>query len=87
MHTNNHCRVRIAHLHHHQVDACEAVARALPAWLVIEEGLRDLRTCLETRAGGAALLHVKTLADAHPSPEYADARAFIAAMGLVLPEH
>lgn len=115
--------------------ACEAIGRALPAWFGIEEGLEDLRHCVETqegfvavadgetvgfvslvvhfpetweitwmavhpawhrrgigrrlveaavercRAEGAAMLLVKTLADTHPSPEYARTRAFYAAMG------
>ena len=115
--------------------ACEAIGRALPAWFGIEEGLEDLRHCVETqegfvavadgetvgfvslvvhfpetweitwmavhpawhrrgigrwlveaavercRAEGATTLLVKTLADTHPSPEYARTRAFYAAMG------
>ncbi len=35
----------------------------------------------EARAAGVQLLHVKTLADLHPSPEYAQTRAFYQAMG------
>ena len=45
----------------------------------------------EARARGASLLLVKTLAAAHPSPEYARTRAFYAAVGFrrltVLPDH
>jgi GNAT superfamily N-acetyltransferase len=45
----------------------------------------------EARARGATLLLVKTLAEAHPSPEYARTRAFYQAVGFrrltVLPEH
>ena len=127
--------------------ACEGVARALPAWFGIEEGLRALRHAAESESGfvatagdgddrllgfvtfarrfpetseitwmatapdahrrgvgralvtaverhareaGAHLLLVKTLADLHPSPEYAITRAFYAACGFlrvaVLPE-
>lgn len=44
----------------------------------------------EARATGTRYLHVKTLADLHPSPEYAQTRAFYEAMGfsrlIVLPE-
>lgn len=136
--------VSIVPLAPHHVDACEEIARNLPAWFGIEEGLQDLRRCLETESGwvaladgepigfltvtapfpetreitwmavspewhrqglgrrlveraidaarseGATLLHVKTLADAHPSPEYAQTRTFYAALGfqrlVVLPE-
>ena len=35
------------------------------------------------RARGARLLQVKTLAESHPSPEYADTRQFYAAMGYI----
>ena len=35
------------------------------------------------RAQGARVVQVKTLADTHPSPEYAETRAFYAAMGYV----
>lgn len=35
----------------------------------------------DARASRARLLHVKTLADSHPSPEYAQTRAFYCAMG------
>lgn len=141
--TANHA-VSIVPLSRHHIDACERIARSLPAWFGIEEGLQELRHCLETepgwvvlageepigfltvaapfpetreitwmavapdwhrhgigrmlvqrvieeaRAESAALLHVKTLADAHPSPEYAQTRAFYAALGfqrlVVLPE-
>lgn len=45
----------------------------------------------ELRDRGVRLLLVKTLADSHPSPEYAATRAFYRAMGFrpltVLPEH
>jgi ribosomal protein S18 acetylase RimI-like enzyme len=45
----------------------------------------------EARARGATLLLVKTLAETHPSPEYARTRAFYQAVGFgrltVLPEH
>lgn len=45
----------------------------------------------EVSKQGVRLLLVKTLADAHPSPEYAATRAFYRAMGflplMVLPEH
>ena len=44
----------------------------------------------EARAAGTRVLHVKTLADLHPSPEYAQTRAFYKAMGflrlIVIPE-
>lgn len=141
--TANHI-VSIAPLAEHHVNACERIARNLPAWFGIEEGLQELRHCLETESGwaalageepigfltvaipfpetreitwmavapdwhrhgvgrmlvqrvidearseGATLLHVKTLADSHPSPEYAQTRAFYTALGfqrlVVLPE-
>ncbi len=141
--TANHA-VSIVPLSSHNIDACERIARSLPAWFGIEEGLQELRHCLETEAGWVALsgeepigfltvaapfpetreitwmavapewhrhgvgrrlvervieaarseratlLHVKTLADAHPSPEYAQTRAFYAALGfqrlVVVPE-
>lgn len=37
----------------------------------------------EARSAGACLLQVKTLADTHPSPEYALTREFYRAMGFV----
>jgi len=44
----------------------------------------------DARAANVSLLHVKTLADSHPSPEYAGTRAFYRALGferlIVLPE-
>lgn len=44
----------------------------------------------QARTAGARLVHVKTLADEHPSPEYAGTRAFYQAVGfdrlIVLPE-
>ena len=44
----------------------------------------------DARAAGACLLHIKPLADVHPSPEYAGTRAFYRALGferlIVLPE-
>jgi ribosomal protein S18 acetylase RimI-like enzyme len=136
--------VRIIPLVPDHAAACEAIARTLPAWFGIEEGLEDLRHCAGTepgfvaitngqvagfltiatpfpetreitwmavspdhhrqgigralveaalaegRASGARLLHVKTLADLHPSPEYAQTRAFYHAMDfhrlIVLPD-
>lgn len=142
--TNAHHAVHIVPLEPAHIDACEAIARALPAWFGIEEGLQELRNCLETESGlvaldgeapigfltiatpfpetreipwmavapthhrqgtgralidtlarqatgeGATILHVKTLADLHPSPEYAQTRAFYHAQGfhrlVVLPE-
>ena len=136
--------VQIAPLAPHHIDRCEEIARSLPAWFGIEEGLVALRESLETgmvmsrssamtiagfltieapfpetweiawmavapdrhrqgigralverlesdaRAAGVRLLHVKTLADLHPSPEYAQTRAFYLAMGfarlVVIPE-
>ncbi|MBA3379253.1 MAG: GNAT family N-acetyltransferase [Chloroflexia bacterium] len=136
--------VRIAPLSPTHAYQIERLARALPAWFGIEEGLQDLRHCAESqpgfvalhradvigfvtldqpfpetreitwmavapdlrrngvgraligaviddaRASRARLLHVKTLADSHPSPEYAQTRAFYCAMGferlLVLPD-
>lgn len=136
--------VPIVPLHPTHIDACEQIARSMPDWFGIEEGLQDLRHCLATEAGlvalhhnevagfititrpfpetreitwmavsprhhrqgigralvealaaqatdeGATLLHVKTLADLHPSPEYAQTRAFYHALGfqrlIVLPE-
>lgn len=115
--------------------ACDSIARALPAWFGIEEGLWELRHAAETQPGfiasidgditgfvtlerhfpetweitwmavhpdhhrtgigrrliiasitrgrdeGVETLLVKTLADTHPSPEYARTRAFYQAMG------
>ncbi|MDQ3654842.1 MAG: GNAT family N-acetyltransferase [Chloroflexota bacterium] len=136
--------VRIIPLSPTHADRIDAIARSLPAWFGIEEGLQDLRTCAErgpglvalhndtvtgfvtlaqpfpetweitwmavapdhhchdigralidtvifqARNSGARLLHVKTLADSHPSPEYAQTRAFYHTMGfdrlLVLPD-
>jgi ribosomal protein S18 acetylase RimI-like enzyme len=117
--------------------ACEAIARALPAWFGIEEGLVGLRAEAATGVGwvaissgevvafltlrqdvaetweitwmavapawrrqglgrrlveaavtqcreaGARFLQVKTLADLHPSPEYAETRAFYRSVGFV----
>lgn len=114
---------------------CEAIARALPRWFGIEEGLRELRHAAETqpgfvaamagevigfvtlehhfpesweitwmavhpdhhrrgvgrrlveaaieacRAADVSFLLVKTLADTHLSPEYAQTRAFYRRMG------
>lgn len=137
--------VRIVPLSPLHADRIDAIARSLPTWFGIEEGLLDLRACAErgpgcvatsnddpvtgfvtlaqpfpetweitwmavapnrhrqgigralvdavitdARASGARLLHVKTLADTHPSPEYAQTRAFYTALGferlIVLPE-
>lgn len=137
--------VRIAPLSPPHADRIDAIARSLPAWFGIEEGLQDLRACAErgpgyvamsnddtvtgfvtlaqpfpetreitwmavapdrrrqgigralidtaaseARNAGAQLLHVKTLADSHPSPEYAQTRAFYRAVGferlIVLPD-
>lgn len=144
MNLNAQIAVSIVPLHPTHVDACEQIARAMPAWFGIEEGLQDLRQCLETEPGLVAvcgdqvvgfitiaspfpetreitwmavspghhrqgigralvealivqakdergtLVHVKTLADLHPSPEYAQTRAFYHALGfqrlIVLPE-
>ena len=141
--TANHV-VSIVSLSPHHVDACERIARSLPAWFGIEAGLQELRHCVEegngwvalageepigfltvaapfpetheitwmalalewhrhgigrqlvaqfveeARSEGATLLHVKTLADSHSSPEYAQTRAFYAALGfqrlVVLPD-
>jgi GNAT superfamily N-acetyltransferase len=141
--TANHA-VSVVPLTPAHIDACERIARSLPKWFGIEEGLRELRHCLETEAGwvaladeesigfltvsapfpetreitwmavapawhrqgigrrlvdhvietsrsaGATLLHVKTLADTHPSPEYAQTRAFYTALGfqrlVILPD-
>ena len=126
--------------------ACEDIARRLPAWFGIEEGLEDLRHCAEYQPGhlaratdqetpvgfvtlkehfahareiswmavhpdwhrhgvgrrlidatvascqerGVRFLLVKTLAASHPSPEYAQTRAFYEAVGFqaieVLPD-
>lgn len=117
--------------------ACEAIARALPDWFGIEEGLVNLRAEAEEgwgwvaiasgevvafltllqhftetweitwmavapawrrqglgrqlieaavaqcREAGARFLQVKTLADLHPSPEYAETRAFYRSVGFV----
>jgi len=45
---------------------------------------------IDARVSGARLLHVKTLADSHPSPEYAQTRAFYGAIGferlIVIPD-
>lgn len=126
------------------VDACEAIVRALPDWFGIEDGIAEAREYLETQEGfvvedenrllgfltcdsefpesieitwmavapdahrrgvgrmlvetlvrtarvrGCDLMLVKTLAEAHPSPEYATTREFYRAMGFrrltVLPE-
>ncbi len=136
--------VRIVPLSPTHAVQVERLARTLPAWFGIEEGLQDLRRCAETqpgnialidgdvtgfvtldqpfpdtweitwmavapdhhrqgigralidaviadaRASDARLLHVKTLADTHPSPEYAQTRAFYEALGfqrlVVLPD-
>jgi GNAT superfamily N-acetyltransferase len=136
--------VRIVRLESTHIHACEAIARSLPAWFGIEEGLQDMRHCLETEPGlvaldgetitgfitiaapfpetreitwmavapthhrrgtgralidalahhaiseGATMLHVKTLADLHPSHEYAPTRAFYMSQGfhrlVVLPD-
>lgn len=126
--------VRIAPLTLAHIDQVETIARALPAWFGIEEGLQDLRHCAKAQPGfvalheedvtgfvtfdqpfpetweitwmavslnhhrrgigralveavitdagasGARLLHVKTLADSHPSPEYARTRTFYGTM-------
>jgi GNAT superfamily N-acetyltransferase len=117
--------------------ACEAIARTLPDWFGIEEGLVQLRADAERgpgwvaiasdeivafltlrrhftetweitwmavapawrrlglgrqlieaavaqcREAGARFLQVKTLADLHPSPEYAETRAFYRSVGFV----
>lgn len=144
MNSNAGSTVRIIPLAPKHAVACEAIARALPAWFGIEEGLADLCHCIASqpgfvaiangqvagfltidtpfpetreitwmavspdhrrqgigralveaaivgaRASGARILHVKTLADLHPSPEYVQTRAFYQAMGfhrlIVLPE-
>ena len=136
--------VRIVSISPGHAGQIEGIARSLPAWFGIEEGLQDLRHCAEHDSGyvalqdgdvtgfvtlarpfpetweitwmavapahhrhgigralidvvvtdarhaGARLLHVKTLADSHPSPEYAQTREFYAALGfdrlVVLPE-
>ncbi len=135
MNANAGCAVRIVPLLPEHADRIEDIARSLPAWFGIEEGLQDLRQCAErdpgfvalqdgdvtgfvtlvrpfaetweitwmavapdrhrqgigralidvvvtdARHAGARLLHVKTLADSHPSPEYAQTREFYAALG------
>ncbi len=144
MNANAASTVRIIPLSPAHVDAIDALARCLPAWFGIEEGLQDLRAAAErgpgyvaimgdavagfvtldrpfpetleitwmavapdrhrqgigralieaviadARASGARFLHVKTLADTHPSPEYAQTRAFYGSMGferlIVLPD-
>ncbi len=144
MNANAGAAVRIVPLSPTHAGAIDALARSLPAWFGIEDGLQDLRACAErgpgyvalingsvagfvtldrpfpetveitwmavspdrhrqgigralveavigeARVSGARLLHVKTLADSHPSPEYARTRAFYQSMGferlVVLPD-
>lgn len=144
MNANAGCAVRIVPLSPEHADQVDGIARSLPAWFGIEEGLQDLRHCAERNSGfvalqdgdvtgfvtlarpfpetweitwmavapdrhrqgisralidavmrearqsGARLLHVKTLADTHPSPEYAQTRAFYRSLGfdrlIVLPD-
>lgn len=62
-----------------------------PAWHRHGTGRRLVDQVIETsRSAGATLLHVKTLADTHPSREYAQTRAFYMALGfqrlVVLPD-
>src|SRR5690606_19845538 len=55
LNTNAHHAVPIVPLEPAHIDACEAFARSLAAWFGIEEGLQDLRNCLETEPGLVAL--------------------------------